>query len=354
MAWLRSEPFRQSAIISYYAILSLPGLLIMIIWILSNLWTEKEAHGEVITQFKSMTGIKSTVFLENLIQGIHRYTDGQSYMQSIALVILIYGATNLFFQLQKTLNHMWSVEVKEKKGLIRFFFNRLNSMVLIMLVACLLLVSMVSTSILSYFRETLEYLIGGEWTYIFRLSNFVLSFIVLSFLFSIIYKVLPDVQVPWKMVWVGGFITALLFNLGKWGLSYYFSIANPSSDFGTASTAIFIMLWINYSTLIFLFGAQFTNIYGIANHYKIKPRKYARWNNQYVLQHKDNIFNEIFEKKLDALNQLDKKIKNGAYVNPESPGYSSQMIKDLGLENTPLFEKIVQGFKSIPFFKSKK
>ncbi|MBV7441323.1 YihY/virulence factor BrkB family protein [Weeksellaceae bacterium TAE3-ERU29] len=348
ITWSDSNPFRQSAIISYYAIFSLPGLLIMIIWILGQIWGEDAVRGEVVEQFQNMMGLKSAEFVENLIQ--HAYLDASSswYIQVVGIGTLVFGASTLFFQMQQTLNYIWSVEVVPQNGFIRYLIDRANSMLLIIILAFLLLLSLAATSILASFRETIEFYLGGEWTYLFRIGNIILSFVVLSVMFSIMYKRLPDVKIPWRMVWVGGFVTALLFNLGKWGLSYYFSISNPSSSFGAASTMIFIMIWINYTTLIVLFGAQFTQIYGKINGYKIKPNSYARWNDEYVLKHKDAVLNQLFQKKLEVFNRLDENIKTEFYRDPNDPEKSKEFIKELGIKNPKSFkEKVIEGFKSL-------
>lgn len=348
ITWSDLNPFRQSAIISYYAIFSLPGLLIMIIWILGQIWGENAIHGQVVEQFTNLMGLKGAEFVENLIQNAYLDANSRWYMQLAGIGTLVFGASTLFFQMQQTLNYIWSVEVVPENGLVRYLIDRANSMLLIIILAFLLLLSLVATSVLASFRETIEFYLGGEWTYLFRIGNIILSFVVLSVMFSIMYKRLPDVKIPWKMVWIGGIVTALLFNLGKWGLSYYFSIANPSSSFGAASTMIFIMIWINYTTLIVLFGAQFTQIYGKANGYRIKPNSYARWNDEYVLKHKDAVLNQLFEKKLEIFNKLDENIKTEAYKDPNDPEKSKEFIKELGIENQKGFKaKIIEGFKNL-------
>lgn len=347
ITWLDSDPFRQSAIISYYAVLSLPGLLITIIWILGQIWGEQAVHGEVVDQIQTTMGLKSAEFLEKLIQNAYLDASASWYMQIIGIGALVFGATTLFFQMQQTLNYIWSVEVVPENGVVRVILDRLNSMGLILVIALLLLVSLVSSSILTSFREILEFYVGGEWTYVFKMSNFLLSFVVISIMFSIMYKALPDVEIPWRMVWVGGIVTALLFNLGKWGLSYYFSISDPSSSFGTASTIILIMIWINYTTLILLFGAQFTQVYGTVNGYKIKPNSYARWNDEYVLKHKDAVLSYLFENKVELLNKLDKNIKTEVYRDPNDKESSREFLHELGVENTKTFrEKIFGALKS--------
>ncbi|MRI63817.1 YihY/virulence factor BrkB family protein [Ornithobacterium rhinotracheale] len=347
ITWLDADPFRQSAIISYYAILSLPGLLIIIIWSLGQIWGESAVHGEVVDHIQDMMGLKSAEFIENIIQNAYLDANARWYMQLIGIGTLVFAATTLFFQVQKTLNYIWSVELKEDNGIWRVVVDRANSMLLIVVLAILLLVSLVSSSILASFKETIEFYVGGEWTYFFKISNYILSFGVLSVLFSIMYKALPDVKIPWRMVWVGGFVTALLFNLGKWALSYYFSIANPSSGFGAASTIIFIMIWINYTTLILLYGAQFTQVYGIMNNYKIKPNDYARWNDQYILKHKNIVMKKLFQNRIKELDTLDENIKTGYFKDPDEEVKSYEFIDEMKENKESFVNRIIEGYNKL-------
>lgn len=347
LMWLDADPFRQSAIISYYAILSLPGLLIIIIWSLGQIWGERAIKGEIVEHIQDMMGLKSAEFIENIIQNAYLDAGAQWYMQIVGIGTLIFAATTLFFQFQKSLNHIWSVQINEDNAVWRVIVDRIKSMLLIVVLAMLILLSLLSSSILASFKETLEFYVGGEWTYFFKISNYILSFGVLSILFSIMYKTLPDVKIPWRMVWVGGAVTALLFNLGKWGLSYYFSIANPSSGFGAASTIILVMIWINYTTIILLFGAQFTQIYGIFNNYKIKPNDYARWNDQYILKHKDIVMKKLFQNKVKELEVLDYNIKTGFFKDPDQSLKSLEFIAELNENKETFINKILERFNKL-------
>ncbi|AFL98463.1 YihY/virulence factor BrkB family protein [Ornithobacterium rhinotracheale] len=347
LMWLDADPFRQSAIISYYAILSLPGLLIIIIWSLGQIWGESAIKGEIVEHIQDMMGLKSAEFIENIIQNAYLDAGAQWYMQVIGIGTLVFAATTLFFQFQKSLNHIWSVQVNEDNAMWRVVVDRIKSMLLIIVLALLILLSLLSSSVLASFKETLEFYVGGEWTYFFKISNYILSFGVLAVLFSIMYKTLPDVKIPWRMVWIGGFVTAILFNIGKWALSYYFSIANPSSGFGAASTIIFIMIWINYTTLILLFGAQFTQIYGVINNYKVKPNDYARWNDQYILKHKNRVMKRLFQNKVKELEELDHNIKTGYYRDTNEDSKSMEFVEELNSNNENLINKIIEGFNKL-------
>lgn len=340
--WFDNDPFRQSAIISYYAILSLPGLLIMIIWSLGHFFGEDAIQGEVVLQIQDMMGLKSAEFIENIIQNAYLDPRSEWYMQVVGIGTLIFSATTLFFQLQETLNHQWNVEVKPDSGIIRLIMVRLNGMILILLIAFFLLVIVVSSSILSSFNDVLELYIGNESTMFLSLGNTILGFVIMSILFSLVYKFLPDIKIPWRMVWIGGLVTALLFNIGKYGLSYYFSIADPSTGFGTASIIIFIMIWINYTTLILLFGATFTYVYGLEIGCKLRPNKYAQWNKEYVLKHKNAVLNKLFQDKSKELNIMDEKIRNGHYSDPDLPSSVELYIKEIETRKKSFWDNIIK------------
>ncbi|CAI9430002.1 YihY family inner membrane protein [Candidatus Ornithobacterium hominis] len=355
LVWFENDPFRQSAIISYYAILSLPGLLIMIIWTLGQFYGEKAMQGQVVEKIQNMMGLKSAEFIENLIQNAYLDPYSEWYVQVIGIGTLIFSATTLFFQIQQTLNHQWNVEVKPNSGILHLITVRLNGMMLILIITLLLLITVISSSVLSSFKDSLEFYIGGEWTLLLNIGDIVLSFVVICVLFSLVYKFLPDVEIPWKMVWIGGLVTTLLFNLGKYLLSYYFSVADPSSGFGTASIIIFIMIWINYTTLILLFGATFTYVYGLENNYKIRPNKYAQWNKDYVLRHKNAVLNKLFEDKEEELLMLDENIRQGVYRDPEVGESSKTYIDEIGIKkSSSIFSTVKSKLKKLGTWRKEK
>ncbi|KMQ67028.1 ribonuclease BN [Chryseobacterium sp. FH2] len=274
--WNNSSASKDSASLAYYAIFSIPGLLIIIIWIAGNFFGEEAIRGEISHQISGIMGTDVAKSIENMIAGA--LIDKQNIiMKVVGVGSLVFGSTTLFFQLQHSLNSLWDVQAAPKKALIKFLLDRANSLGMILILGFLLMITMVLTSLISVFNKIITQYFGFETYMLVEVINFGVSFGFVMLLFAMMFKVLPDVQISWKPVWKGAFVTAILFTLGKFLLSLYFGTAKPTSAFGTAGTVILIMMWINYSCMLVFFGAEFTKVYAIKKGYKISPSIHAKW-----------------------------------------------------------------------------
>lgn len=277
-AWNSSSASTDSASLAYYAIFSIPGLLIIIIWIAGYFLGEEAIRGEISQQISGLMGSDAAKSIENMIAGA--LIDKQNiFMKIIGIGSLVFGSTTLFFQLQHSLNTLWDVEAAPKKAIIKFLLDRANSLGMILILGFLLMITMILSSLISIFNKFITQYFGLETYMLVELINFAVGFGVVMFLFALMFKVLPDVEISWKPVWKGALLTAILFTLGKFLLSLYFGTAKPTSAFGTAGTVILIMMWINYSCMLVFFGAEFTKIYTYKKGYKIVPSKHAKWSN---------------------------------------------------------------------------
>ncbi len=283
--WLGAEPFRQSALISYYAIFSIPGLIIIIIWAAGVFFGEEAVKGEITQQIGEAMGQEAAKGLENLVYNAY-ITTSSWVMKIIGIGALIFGATTLFFQLQKSLNYLWDVEPDPENNLKKFLLDRVSSLGLILVVAFLLLISLVLSSVLAILSDWITGNFGDSAYFLMEGFDFLLSFIVISLLFALMFKFLPDVEIQWKSVWVGAFATALLFTIGKTLLGIYFGMADPTSGFGAAGTVILIMIWVNYTSLILFFGAEFTYEYAHFYGHPIEPSPHAKWSASKILKEK--------------------------------------------------------------------
>lgn len=274
--WMAADPFRESAIISYYAIFSIPGLLIIIIWAAGFFFGEELVRGEVNNQIAAMMGGEAAESVEDIVQE-SAVEDSAWFMKIVGIVALLIGATTLFFQLQKSLNYLWDVEAAPENNIKKLLVDRASSLGLILVIAFLLLISLLLTSIISGISNFITSNLGEEMYIVIEAVNFILSMGIVALLFAMMYKVLPDVEIKWKSVWIGAIVTSILFSIGKTLLGLYFGIADPGSSFGAAGTIILIMLWVNYTCLILFFGAEFTKVF--AQHYghPIQPSKHAKW-----------------------------------------------------------------------------
>jgi membrane protein len=274
IAWYAADPFREAAIVSYYAIFSIPALLVIIISAAGFFFGQEAVTGHVSRQISSAIGVEGAEQVEGIIANASE-TKATVLASIIGVVTLILGATGVFSQLQKSLDLIWEVEVKAKKMWLKSLKDRLFSFGLILSIGFLLLISLVISAGLSAFSEWIKMHLPDFMMFVFRLLSFVISFGVISVLFMLMFKILPDVKIRWKNVWIGAMITSLLFIAGKFALGLYFGKANPGSTYGAAGSVILIMLWVNYSSMIVFFGAEYTKQFSLYHGEKLQPKKDA-------------------------------------------------------------------------------
>lgn len=277
--WMSSSASKDSASMAYNAIFSLPGLMIIIIWVAGIFFGDEAVNGEVRRQLQGIMGYEGAKSIQDIIESA--LVDKQNFwMKALGVGTLVFGATSLFFQMQSTLNNLWDVEAAPKKAWQKFILDRANSLGMILIIAFLLLVSMLLSSLIGLANNLITQYFGLETYVIIQASNFILGLAIVTVLFAFMFKVLPDVEIKWKSVWIGAIVTALLFNLGKMAMSFYFDVSKPTSIFGAAGTVILLMMWINYSCQLIFFGAEFTKIYAYRKGHTIVPSKHAKWSKQ--------------------------------------------------------------------------
>ena len=277
--WNNSDASKDSASLAYYAIFSIPGLLIIIIWIAGNFFGQEAIQGEISNQINDLMGEESAKSIEEMIASA--LIDKQNiFMKIVGVFSLVFGATTIFFQLQKSLNSLWDVEAAPKKALVKVFLDRANSLGMILVIGFLLMITMLLSTVISLFNNFITIQLGLETYILMEVVNYVIGFLIVVLVFAFMFKVLPDVQISWRSVWTGAILTAVLFTLGKFLLSLYFAEFKPTSAFGKAGTIILIMMWINYSCMLIFFGAEFTKIYAQKRGYTIIPSTHAKWSAQ--------------------------------------------------------------------------
>lgn len=277
--WMSSSASKESASMAYNAIFSLPGLLIIIIWVTGHFFGEEAVNGEIRRQLQGIMGYDGAKSIQDIIASA--MIDKQNFwMKALGVGTLVFGATSLFFQMQSTLNNLWDVEAAPKKAWQKFILDRANSLGMILIIAFLLLTSMLLSSVIGLANQWITKYFGLETYVIVQVTNFLLGLAIVTVLFALMFKVLPDVEIKWKSVWVGAIVTALLFNIGKMLMSFYFDVSKPTSVFGAAGTVILLMMWINYSCQLVFFGAEFTKVYAYKMGHKIVPSKHAKWSKE--------------------------------------------------------------------------
>lgn len=259
-SWISKSPFQLSAIIAYYAILSLPGLLILILELVGSIWGKEIVRGELFNEIAAAMGPETAQSIQEMISD--RGSENTSLLATIlGIGVLVYGATGVFYQLQNTFNEIWEVKPSYSNEILATLFMRLKSFGFILIFGFLLLISFVLTSFLSAFSRQLSRLMPEGLLELSFALDIVLSLGFIYLLFGAMFKYLPSTHVPWKAVKIGAALTAILFLIGKYALALYFGKAEPGSTYGAAGSIILVMLWVSYSSLILFFGAHFTRIY---------------------------------------------------------------------------------------------
>jgi len=272
--WLEREPFRSSAVIAFYTIFSLPGLLVIIINLAGYFYGEEAMTRRISAEIQGMIGGTTAKDIEGIIANASIHQDF-TFASLVGIATLIFGATGVFYQLQQTLNLIWEVKPQPKRKILKMVVDRIFSFGLILAVGFLLLVSLVLSAMLTVLSDWVSFYFSETFNILFRILDLSLSLAVVTFLFAAIFKFLPDADVPWRDVWTGAFVTALLFVIAKFALGLYFGHSNPASAYGAAGTVILIMLWVSYAALIVLFGAEFTRIYADQRGERVQPLEFA-------------------------------------------------------------------------------
>lgn len=258
--WYNSEPFKLSAVVAYYAILSLPALLIIIFNVVGNLWGREIVQGEILGEISNAIGVEVAESIRVML--VDKGDKPTSFFATtIGVFTLLYGATGVFYQLENALDSIWDAEPRFSNGILATIFSRLKSFGFILIIGFLLLVSFVMTSFLSAFSRRLQNLVPENLIDFVFIIDIAISLTFIYLLFAAMFKVLPNASIPWKAVKIGAALTAVLFTLGKYLLAIYFKEMEPGSTYGAAGSVILIMLWVSYTSLILFFGAQFTKVY---------------------------------------------------------------------------------------------
>lgn len=259
--WWSRDPFRESSVIAFNSVFSIPGLLVVIVTLAGYFFgpelITKQLHGTI----SKALGVDTADQVQDMIILAMRSRDS-IWATILGIATILLGATGVFVQLQKSLNIIWEVEAKpSKSGIWKLVKTRLFSYGIILSIAFLLLVSLVVSSLLTATGEWIRQHWSESIIWLFNVLNFLISISIISLLFAMMFKILPDAKIKWRYVWVGAVVTALLFVLGETLLGLYFGKATPGSGYGPAGSVVLILLWTSYSSMIVFFGAEFTKAY---------------------------------------------------------------------------------------------
>ena len=272
--WNKNNPWRLGAVVAYYAVLSLPGFLIVVINLVGAFWGTEIVQGEITEQISEAIGPSAANSVVTIIEN-SRNNNQSVFATLMGIAILIFGATGVFYQLQISMNEIWSVKLDPDAGIWKVVKDRALSLGFVMVISFLLIISLVASTALTLLSGILSRLWEPGLVYLAQIFEFGLSTAVLGLLFVLIFRFMPDMKIKWRSVWLGGFMTSILFNVGKTLLSFYFGAANPDSIYGAAGSVVLILLWVSYSCLILFFGAAFTRVYTENYESEILPEDFA-------------------------------------------------------------------------------
>lgn len=260
VAWIDDYAPSMGAAISYYTVFSIAPLMIIVIAVAGFVWGREAVQGEIVSQLSGMIGKEGAQGIQALIESANQPTQGL-VATAISIVVLVIGATTVFAELQSALDRIWRApKAPQVSGIWAILRSRLLSLGFILGLGFLLLVSLVSGAALAAFGSWIGRLLPG-WENLLFVINIVFSIGIATFLFGMIFKVMPQVKVGWRDVWTGAFVTAVLFEVGKWLISLYIGKSSITSSFAAAGSLVVLLVWVYYSAQIFLLGAEFTWVF---------------------------------------------------------------------------------------------
>lgn len=272
--FIEDNVLKLSASLAYYTVFSLGPLLIVILY-LCGLFLEREAiEGTIYNQLRGFIGIDAAAQIQEIIKNAS-IADKGNLAAIIGIITLLFGATTVFAEIQDSINSIWNLKAKPTTGWLKFLQDRLLSFGVIVSLGFLLLVSLGITAVIEALNNRLKAYFPDVTVTVFYIVNLVITFTVVTVLFAVIFKVLPDARLRWKDIISGAIVTAVLFMIGKFAISYYISKSDIGTTYGAAGSLVILLLWVYYSAIILYFGAEFTKAYAIKYGAAIHPNKYA-------------------------------------------------------------------------------
>ncbi|MBW3546293.1 MAG: YihY/virulence factor BrkB family protein [Bacteroidetes bacterium] len=269
-----ADPIVYSAAIAFFTLFSLPPILFIVVKVGGSLIGAKRISAEVYLQVREKVGEESARQIQSMLEAGFEWNEDPIF-RILSVLILLFAATVVFAFIKKALNSIWNVKPKPRKGLLKFAIDRLLSLLMILAMGILIVASLLLDSLIALFADNFSNELLGLTPYLTRLFNLLGSFLILTLIFGVLFKVLPDIRSPWRPIWVGALITALLFTLGKFIIGQIISSTDISTTYGAAGSLAAILLWVFYSSITILLGNIFTKIYFLHRGYQVRPSENA-------------------------------------------------------------------------------
>lgn len=265
---------KLSASLAYYTVFSLGPLLLLLMSLASVFFGQEAIEGTVFRELNGLIGSSAASQVQEIIKNIS-ISGETNFALVVSIITLVVGATTVFVEIQDSLNMVWKLKAKPKKGWVAFLKNRLLSSSLIISIGFLLIVSLMVNGAIQALMDVLSRYFESFTEILLLVINLAITFVVIAVLFGIIFKFLPDARIKWKHVKTGAIFTAILFMLGRYLIGIYIEKTATESTYGAAGSIIVILLWIYYSAVILYIGAEFTQVYTEAFGGSIEPAEYA-------------------------------------------------------------------------------
>lgn len=272
--FLDDKGLKLSASLAYYTIFSIGPLLLLIMALASIFYGQEAIEGTVYRELDGMLGKSTAAQIQEMIKNVS-FSGGTNFALIASIVTLVIGATSVFIEIQDSLNMIWKLKAKPKKGWLAFLKNRLLSGSLIISIGFLMIVSLVVNGAIEIVMRAIGNRFDEITEVMMIIINLLITFIVITVLFGIIFKFLPDARIKWKHVRTGAVFTAILFMLGRYLIGLYISKTGTESTYGAAGSIVVLLVWVYYSAVILYIGAEFTQVYTEAFGGKIEPAEYA-------------------------------------------------------------------------------
>lgn len=258
--FLDDEPFEKAAAVSYYTLLALAPLLLVVLAIAGMVFGRDAVEGRIVDEMRGLVGEKGAEAVQLVIQNASAPQESRVSMV-LGILTLLIGASGVFIQLQSALNRIWDVAAAPKRNALWVFLrHRLISMAMVFGLGFLMLVSLIVSASLSAINAYYESVL--PWAGVWLVLNAFGSLLVITLLIAMIFRFLPDVRLAWRDVWLGALVTAVLFTLGKTAIGAYLGRASIGSSYGAAGSVVVLVVWVYYASMIFFIGAEITQVYG--------------------------------------------------------------------------------------------
>ena len=272
--FFQDDSFSYASSIAFYTIFSLPAILIISLSVGSTFYERDVVQRELINQVARLVGTKSAADIEEILINATLDSTG-TIAKIIGIATLVFSATTVFISLQTSINKIWGIKPKPERGFIKYIIDRLLSLAMVITLGFLLLVSLIIDTMLMVVQNGMSKVLAGWTLHIVSAMNIFISLAFITLIFAMMFKVLPDAKIKWRDVWVGSLVTTALFTAGKYLIGFYLGNSSVNSAYGAAGSLVIILIWVYYSTVIFLFGAELTSVYAEHTGSEITPYHHA-------------------------------------------------------------------------------